>query len=91
MLSNACNRFYGYFPRFYDLNSFEGVVVSSDVKMIKPNLEIYQYILNTYNLNPAECLFIDDVKANVEAAEEAGMKGFVFQNNYEEIKSALGE
>ena len=90
VLSNACNRFYGYFPRFYDVNSFEGVVVSSDVKMIKPNPEIYQYILKTYHLNPAECLFIDDVKTNVEAAEAAGIKGFVFQNNYEDLKEVLG-
>ena len=90
VLSNACNRFYGYFPRFYDLNSFGGVVVSSDVKMIKPNPAIYEYILKTYNLNPVECLFIDDVKANVEAAEAAGIKGFVFKNNYHELKEVLG-
>ena len=74
VLSNACNRFYGYFPRFYDLNTFEGVVVSSDVKMIKPNPAIYEYILKAYNLNPEECLFIDDMEANIEAAERAGMK-----------------
>ena len=85
VLSNACNRFYGYFPRFYDLDSFKGVVVSSDVKMIKPNSGIYEYILKTYNLNPEECLFIDDVEANVRAAEAMGIKGFVFKNNYEEL------
>ena len=90
VLSNACNRFYGYFPRFYDLNSFEGVVVSSDVKMIKPNPEIYEYILKTHELNPEECLFIDDVEANVEAAKAAGINGFVFQNNYGELKKLLG-
>lgn len=90
VLSNACNRFYGYFPRFYDLDSFEGVVVSSDVKMIKPNPAIYEYILKTYALNPAECLFIDDVEANIEAARAAGIKGFVFKNNYDELKKALG-
>lgn len=89
VLSNACNRFYGYFPRFYDLNSFEGVVVSSDVKMIKPNAAIYEYILKTYQLKPEECLFIDDVEANVEAAKAAGIKGFLFRNNYEELKEML--
>lgn len=89
VLSNACNRFYGYFPRFYDLNSFQGVVVSSDVKMIKPNPAIYEYILKTYDLKPEECLFIDDVEANVEAAKKAGIKGFLFKNNYEELKESL--
>lgn len=90
VLSNACNRFYNYFPKHYDLKSFEGVVVSSDVKMIKPNPAIYEYILKTYNLNPEECLFIDDVEANIKAAEKAGIKGFVFKNNYEELKKSLG-
>ena len=90
VLSNACNRFYGYFPKFYDLNSFAGVVVSSDVKMIKPNPAIYEYILKEYNLIPEECLFIDDVEANVEAAKAAGINGFVFRNNYGEVKKLLG-
>ena len=90
VLSNACNRFYGYFPRFYDLDSFGGVVVSSDVKMIKPNPAIYEYILKTYNLNSEECLFIDDVEANIEAAKAAGIRGFLFRNNYEELKKSLG-
>ena len=90
VLSNACNRFYGYFPRFYDLDSFGGVVVSSDIKMIKPNPAIYEYILKNYNLNPEECLFIDDMEANIEAAKAAGIKGFLFRNNYEELKKNLG-
>ncbi len=89
VLSNACNRFYGYFPKHYDLKSFDGVVVSSDVKMIKPYPAIYEHLLKTYNLNPKECLFIDDVEANVEAAEAMGIKGFVFKNNYEELKKLL--
>ena len=89
ILSNACNRFFHYFPKHYDLNSFDGVVVSSDVKMIKPNPEIYQYILKTYHLNPEESLFVDDMKENIEAAGKAGMKGFLFQNNYEELKKLL--
>ena len=90
VLSNACNRFYSYFPRYYDLDSFEGVVVSSDIKMIKPTPSIYEYILKTYKLKPEECLFIDDVEVNVKAAEEMGIKGFVFKNNYEELEEVLG-
>ena len=89
VLSNACNRFYNYFPKYYDLKSFDGIVVSSDVKMIKPNPAIYKYILETYNLKPEECLFIDDVEANVKAAEKAGIKGFLFENNYEELKEKM--
>ena len=89
VLSNACNRFYSYFPKYYDLKSFGGIVVSSDIKMIKPSPAIYEYILKTYDLNPEECLFIDDVEVNVKAAEAAGIKGFVFRNNYGELKKVL--
>ena len=89
ILSNACNRFYHFFPKYFNLKSFDGVVVSSDVKMIKPYPQIYEYILKKYELKPEECLFIDDVEANVEAAKAAGMKGFVFRNNYEEIMKEL--
>lgn len=90
VLSNACNRFYGYFPRFYDLNSFDGVVVSSDIKMIKPDPEVYQYLLQTYCLLPSECLFLDDMEENILAARTAGMEGIVFQDNYDEIRKFLG-
>lgn len=89
ILSNACNRFYHYFPTQYDLDSFDGVVVSSDVKMIKPNPAIYEHIVKTYNLNSKECLFIDDVKENVEAAKAVGMEGIIFQNNYREVETFL--
>lgn len=90
ILSNACNHFYGYFPKYYDLKSFDAVVVSSDVKMIKPSHVIYEYILKKYHLNPEECLFIDDVEANTKAAQEAGINAIIFNNNYEEIRALLG-
>ena len=89
ILSNACNRFFHYFPKHYDLNSFDGVVVSSNVKMIKPNPNIYEYILETYHLKPEECFFIDDVKENIEAANKVGIEGFIFENDYEKVKEFL--
>ena len=85
VLSNACSKFYEYFPKYYDLYFFDGVVVSSDVHMIKPDIRIYEYLLEKYNLVPQECMFIDDREENVEAAKAANMKGVVFKNNYEEI------
>lgn len=89
VLSNACTKFYEYFPKYYDLDFFEGVVVSSDIHIIKPDAQIYQYLLKKYNLQPQECLFVDDRKENVEAACSLQMKGIVFQNNYPEIQSYL--
>lgn len=90
VLSNACTKFYEYFPKHYPLHIFDGVVVSSDIHMIKPDRKIYDYLFNKYDLNPAECFFIDDRNENVAAAKKAGMSGIVFQNNYDEIRKILG-
>ena len=87
ILSNACSEFYNYFTRHFDLDFFDGVVVSSDIHIIKPDLRIYKYLLNKYNLNAKECLFIDDRQDNVEGALKSGMNAYVFKNNFEEIKN----
>ena len=57
----------------------DGKVISSFVKMIKPDREIYEYLFNTYSLKPEECVFVDDRPKNVEAAKKLGMKGLVFE------------
>ncbi len=70
ILSNACNLFYEYFPqKFLPLDFFDGIVISSDVHIIKPEVGIYQYLMSTYHLNAEECLFIDDRADNVVSAQ----------------------
>ncbi|MGN0023751.1 MAG: HAD family hydrolase [Elusimicrobiaceae bacterium] len=63
------------FPFF---NLFDGIVVSGEEKIIKPNPEIYKRLLNRYNLKAENCIFIDDSPANVAAARALGMEGIVF-------------
>ena len=86
VLSNACNDFYNYFPRFKEVSYFDGVMVSSDVHMIKPDKDIFEYFLSTYGLEAEECLFIDDVLPNVEGAKECGIYTFHFHGDFEAIK-----
>jgi len=62
------------------LELFEGVVVSGEIKMLKPFKEIYNYTLNKYNLNPKECIFIDDRLNNVEGAIKCGIEGIQFES-----------
>lgn len=59
--------------RFDFLNWFDGVVVSGAEKMRKPAPEFYQILLDRYNVNPAESLFIDDNYRNILAAEKMGI------------------
>lgn len=61
------------FP-FFSL--LDGYVVSSRVKMMKPDDAIFRLILEKYALNPEETLFIDDSAQNVQAARRAGMEGW---------------
>ncbi len=58
----------------------DGRVVSYEVKMVKPNKDIYEYLLNKYSLKADECLFFDDRKENIDGAEKAGIHGILFQN-----------
>lgn len=91
VLSNASASFYEYFPEFAPLDYFDGVVVSCDIHMIKPDVRIYQYLIEKYGLQPEECFFVDDRPENVEGAKQAGMDGMVFHGNFEEVKEALRE
>ena len=85
VLSNACSSFYDYFPRFTEVSYFDGVMVSSDVHMVKPEKEIYELFLQTYNLNPEECLFIDDRPENIEGAQQANINGYIFTGDFATI------
>ena len=57
---------------------FSGKVVSARVRMMKPEPDIYRYLLVSFDLQAEECLFIDDSQANVAAAEALGLRGLVF-------------
>ena len=58
----------------------EGTVISGLEYVIKPQPEIYNILLQRYNLCPEECIFIDDNIANVEGARAVGMNGLQFFN-----------
>ena len=89
VLSNAHKSFYSYFPRYFDLDFFDGVVVSADVHTVKPDIKIYKHLLEKYSLKAEECLFIDDRADNVDGALKSGMKAVQFKNDFEEIKQYL--
>jgi len=63
---------------FWDL--FSGKVISSRVGHCKPEAAIYQHLLATYQLDPAQTIFIDDVEANVAAAAAFGIQTIRFDD-----------
>ena len=85
ILSNASDLFYSYFPKFLPLDFFDGVFVSSDYLMLKPDVEIYRAFLREFSLKADECLFVDDREDNVAGAIEAGMDAFCFKSDYNSV------
>jgi putative hydrolase of the HAD superfamily len=75
---------------------FELVVDSAFVGMRKPEPEIYELTVERLGdgIEPADCLFVDDVEHNVDAARDLGMRAVHFQSNEQaipEIEAALNE
>ena len=87
VLSNAGFDFYQYFPKQFDLDFFDGIVVSADLHMVKPDPNIYRYLLEKYKLAADECLFIDDRQDNVDGAKSVGMHTHLFRDDFEKILS----
>ena len=91
VLSNASDLFYTYFPKFLPLDFFNGVFVSSDYLMLKPDEKIYRTFLEKYGLKADECLFVDDREENVIGAQSVGMQTFRFMGDYEAVKARIHE
>lgn len=72
------------------LEDVDGAVFSFQVKQIKPEPEIYRSLLTKYELNPEECVFLDDRQENIDAAKAQKIEGIVF-TNYEKAVAALKE
>jgi putative hydrolase of the HAD superfamily len=73
LLSNSwgCDEY----PRADFPGLFDTVVLSGEVGMRKPEQEIFLHAARTLGLDPAECVFVDDMEANVAAARACGMTG----------------
>jgi putative hydrolase of the HAD superfamily len=80
-LSNMPTFSMEHLEREYDFwNLFSGAVISSRVGYCKPEPEIYEHLLATYQLEPAHTIFIDDVEANVAAAAAFGIRTIHFES-----------
>ncbi len=66
--------------RYDFLHLFDGRVVSGEEKLRKPDPRFYQLLLQRYQLNPEEVLFIDDNLRNVQAAEALGIRSIRFES-----------
>lgn len=65
--------------KFFSL--FDGQIISGQEKVIKPELEIYQKLIDKYKLIPEECVFIDDIRSFLFRARKLNMKTILFTPN----------
>jgi putative hydrolase of the HAD superfamily len=63
---------------FWD--AFSGIVISGEVKMMKPEPEVFLHLLTTFGIRAEDCVFIDDLAANVEAARQTGIQAILFKD-----------
>jgi 2-haloacid dehalogenase len=74
--------------RFPFLNEFDGILVSGEERLIKPDVRIFKLLLNRYGLDPKRTVFIDDVEENTAAASVVGIHGIQF-NGAATLRNAL--
>lgn len=85
LLSNATPEFYNYCDKIPVLSLMDGVIVSADYKLLKPEKEIYRALFEKFSLNPSECIFIDDLQRNIDGGIACGMDGIVFSPSFEDV------
>ena len=78
VLSNMSKEYIAYLRKMNVYSAFDDEVISCEVGLIKPEKEIYSLLIERYNLDPAQTVFIDDRKENVDAAVAEGWQGYHF-------------
>lgn len=94
VLSNIPHLAFNYIKDDEFFKLCDGIVISAQEHIKKPDKRIFEILLNRYNLNPKECIFIDDddTGRSYGIAQELGILGRrVLPNNAEDVKKMLSE
>jgi putative hydrolase of the HAD superfamily len=90
ILSNASTYFAEHTDYYEITKEFDGSVYSGNLKLLKPEPGIYNYLFDTYHLSPKDCFFIDDKAENIKAGRQLGMDGIIFTGDTDAVRQALG-
>lgn len=89
LLTNITEDSYNYINELINIDEiFDGEIYSYQEHLIKPDCGIYKLLINKFNLNKDETIFFDDKAKNVKAANEVGIKSYVF-TSINDIESNL--
>ncbi|MBQ4186550.1 MAG: HAD family phosphatase [Firmicutes bacterium] len=88
-LTNASTHFRDYYERIPVFGLMDGIFVSAEHKVYKPDHRMYEAFFETFGLKPEECLFIDDSAPNICGAVLCGMDGVVYKDDPELLREEL--
>ena len=77
LLSNLKEIDYEKFIKHFDVSIFDEMFLSFKLGMLKPNDDIYQYVINKLNTKPENIYFFDDNKENVDGAIRNGINAYL--------------
>jgi len=89
LLSNTSIHFDEYKDTIPALQHFDGYYISAKRKLVKPDPAIYHDFLQLFSLVAEECIFIDDILANVESANRVGIHGYQFDGDVDELRKYI--
>jgi len=93
LISNISKGFADYYPRVPWIKEmfdcFEDLVFSGVLGMIKPDKEIFEYLLKKNNLKAEESIFIDDSEKNINGAVAVGIEGYLFDGDAKKLRKYL--
>lgn len=89
LLSNASYHQHDYWPRIPASRFFRDTLISADVKLMKPQPEIFKLACEKFGIAMDESVFIDDATYNCEAAIWTGLDAIVFRHDVKELRAEL--
>jgi len=67
---------------------FDDLILSFEIQVCKPDVKFFEHCHGLSQAEPAECLFIDDMPANIAAAQAFGWNGILYQD-YPNLKERM--
>lgn len=62
---------------------FDGIARSYEIGAMKPDLKVFQWVIDQFGINPKETLFFDDSQSNLDAAARLGFQTLLVEPGYE--------
>ncbi len=83
--SNASLRFHTYQHTIKALSFFDGIQISADVLISKPDPAFFEVLMRTHGLVPDRTGFIDDLQRNCDAASRLGIQSYHYTKDFEAL------